>query len=246
MSLKIIIPMAGHGSRFGASNLLAPKYLLEVLPGQYMIDIVLQYLKPNEPHQFIFVCREEHVRDFDLHRFFKRRVKNFKIITTKRVTKGPACTALLAHPDVNDRQPLLIAYCDDHLDIRLSDHLKNWRKKNADGGLLVLPSTGRAKSYAACKKDGSVTATAEKKVISRWATAGMYYFREGRFFVRAVRQAVRKKLTSKGEFFVSTTYNHLIANDLKVIAHKIPVKAFHTMGTPQALKRFIRNRVPSH
>ena len=244
MPLHIVIPMAGYGARFSTSGYEIPKPLLEVSPGVYMIDWVIRYLTVKEPHQFIFVCREDHVSSFDLHRFFAQRVKNFKIVTTKRVTRGPACTALLARPYIQDRQELLVAYCDDYLDIHIPSELKKWRSRRADGGALIFPSSSPSLSYAMCNRSGEVLRTAEKKVISRWATAGLYYFREGKIFVRCAQKMIKRKALAKGEFFVCPVFNELIAAKKRVFATKIPTSAYHPMGTPKTLAKFIRSNLP--
>jgi len=245
MPLQIVIPMAGRGARFNASGFEIPKPFLKVAAGKLMIDLVIQYLTPKQPHRFIFVCRKDHATAFGLNDFFARRVKHFKIVTTDRVTRGPACTALLAGRHINDRHPLLIAYCDDYLDIFLDDFLDAWKAREADGGMLIYPSTDPANSYAVCGRQGLVSKTAEKKRLSRWATAGLYFFRQGGFFVQAARKMVRKEASVKEEYFVCPVYNEMIANGHKVIAFKIPGRANQPMGTPRALARFIRAYRPS-
>ena len=207
MSLQIVIPMAGRGARFSRSGFEIPKPLIQVLPGRLMVDLVIDYLTLKEPHRFIFVCRTDQVKAFDLDEHFAKRVKDFRIVTTDRITRGPACTALLATRYIDNIDPLIIAYCDDYLDIHLSGHLKAWRAQDADGGVLTYLSESLSNSYALCAKDGRVLRTAEKELISRRATAGMYYFKQGKMFVKAARRMIRRGRTARGEFFVCPAYN---------------------------------------
>lgn len=245
MQLQIVIPMAGRGARFSASGFEIPKPFLEVAAGKLMIDLVIQYLTPRQPHRFIFVCRKDHTTAFDLNDFFARRVKHFKIVTTDRVTRGPACTALLAEHHIHRQHPLLVAYCDDYLDICLDDFLSAWKARKADGGMLIYPSTDPANSYAVCGRQGLVSKTAEKIRLSRWATAGLYFFRQGSFFVKTARKMVRNRASAKGEYFVCPVYNEMIAEGRRIVAIKIPSRVYQPMGTPRALAKFIRNYRPS-
>ena len=57
--LNIVIPMAGLGSRFKNANYDHPKPLIPV-HGVPMIKLVVDNLRPNEEHRFIFVCQKQH------------------------------------------------------------------------------------------------------------------------------------------------------------------------------------------
>ena len=63
--LNIVIPMAGRGSRFAEAGYTMPKPLIDV-HGRYMIEYVIENLKPNREHRFIFICQEEHLQKYGL------------------------------------------------------------------------------------------------------------------------------------------------------------------------------------
>ena len=54
--INIVIPMAGAGSRFSSAGYLDPKPLILVhnIP---MIKLVIENLKPDTDHRFIFICQ---------------------------------------------------------------------------------------------------------------------------------------------------------------------------------------------
>jgi NDP-sugar pyrophosphorylase family protein len=56
--INIVIPMAGRGSRFSKAGYELPKPLLDVR-GRPMIEVVVENLRPKEPHRFIFICQKE-------------------------------------------------------------------------------------------------------------------------------------------------------------------------------------------
>ena len=63
--LNIVIPMAGLGSRFANAGYKLPKPLIDV-DGEPMIKVVIDNLSPNCEHRFIFVCQNEHIKQYDL------------------------------------------------------------------------------------------------------------------------------------------------------------------------------------
>ena len=233
--------MAGRGARFQTARHKAPKPFIQVFPNKRMVEVALSYLTPKEPHHFIFVCRKQHVKTYHLKQLFLANTKSSAIVTTDRVTEGPACSVLLANKWINTKNELLIAYCDDYLDIKLDRFLNLCRKQNADGALMLYRSRNPKNSFAIIDRYGKVLKTAEKKVISRYATAGLYYFKEGREFVRSARRMIWRNRRSKGEFFVCPVYNEMIEDGKKVLGYKFPSKANLEMGDPKSLKAFKRN-----
>ncbi len=238
--VNIVIPMAGRASRFNGSSYKFPKPLIEVLPEIRMIELVLRYLTPAAQHRFIFICRDEHVKVFKLETLFLSKIEDFVIATTSQITEGPACSALLAEPWINNNDELLIAYCDDYLNIDINHFLEFNRKRNADGGLLLYRSDNPRDSFAVMDADGVILETAEKKVISLYGTAGLYYFKQGKEFVRSAQRMIQRGRRAAGEFFVCPVYNEMIEDGKTVVGHEIPAEANLKMGTPKDLEMFIR------
>ncbi|GEM_PF-163861 len=238
--LNIVIPMAGLGSRYAESHHRAPKPLIEIRPGKRMIEYVIDYLTPAEPHRFIFVCQKEHVETFSLGRFLRSRTRRCRIVTTERVTAGPASSALLARPFMDNDDELLVAYCDDYLRLDIDRYLDATRRRGADGSVVIYPSRNPGCSYVELDEAGWVLRAAEKKVISPFATAGLYYFRHGRDFIRAARRMIRRGKRARNEFFVCPVYNELIAEGRTILSYPILPERNLGMGTPSELARFRR------
>src|SRR5262245_31474000 len=110
--LNIVIPMAGRGSRFWGTEDNVPKPMIQVVPGKAMIEYVIEYLTPPEEHCFIFVCLTAQGRQYNFVELFRRSTRNFQTVWTDEVTVGPAASALLAGPLIDNEDELLVAYCD--------------------------------------------------------------------------------------------------------------------------------------
>ena len=63
--LNIVIPMAGKGSRFADAGYVLPKPLIDV-KGKPMIEVVVNNLRPECEHRFIFICLAEHIDKYNL------------------------------------------------------------------------------------------------------------------------------------------------------------------------------------
>ena len=72
--INIVIPMAGRGSRFADNGYELPKPLIPV-HGIPMIELVIKNLTPSVPHVFTFICREEHLRDYNLEKYIENGMK---------------------------------------------------------------------------------------------------------------------------------------------------------------------------
>lgn len=227
--LNIVVPMAGRGSRLAAAG-QSPKPFIEVESGRPMISYVVEHLRFAEPHRFVFVARADKARDHGFADLLARLAPSHELVLVDAVTGGPAETTLLATPRVADDDELIVAYCDCYFTIDLDAALSRWRRRDADGGVLIYPSRGPMEAYALLSADGLVEHIAEKRVISADAVAGLYYFRRAGDFVTAARQTLAAA-PSGTEVFVSSVYNALIARGGVVPGERIDREQRVEMGT---------------
>ena len=93
--MKILIPMAGEGSRFVKEGYTFPKPLIDV-KGKPMIQKVVENL--DFDCEYIFLVRKKHIEDYEgiLGTLSQVTNNNFKYVVVDGLTEGAACTALLA------------------------------------------------------------------------------------------------------------------------------------------------------
>jgi NDP-sugar pyrophosphorylase family protein len=240
--INIVVPMAGRGSRFAGTEDETPKPLIQVVPGKRMIEYVIDYLTLREPHRFTFVCLAAHDRLGDFQAVLTGKTRDHRIVVVREITAGPAASALSAASFIDNDDELLVAYCDMFLTIDMAEFLRWNRRNNSDGGVITYPSMDPMSSYAEIDAGGLVKRTAEKVIISDTATAGLYYFRQGRDFVASARQMLARWHAGSAEVFVSTLYNELIRQGKTVLAYRIAAREKIEMGTPHDL-RMTRSRL---
>jgi NDP-sugar pyrophosphorylase family protein len=234
--IHIVVPMGGEGRQFAERGYTFPKPLIEIA-GQPLIEIVVRNLAPAEPHQFIFVCRREHVQRFALGDVLNLIAPGCRIVTMGKPTAGALCSVLLGMEHFQHEEELLVANADQYVDASIDAFLAAARAARWDGGLLTFPNTHPRWSYARTEGD-QVVAVAEKQPVSRNATAGLYYFRRGLDFVTAAERVLLKNASVVGEFYVAPVYNELILAGKRIGIFPIAGSAMHGLGTPEEVERF--------
>ena len=234
--MNVLIPMAGAGKRFADAGYVFPKPLIEI-NNKPMIQLVLESLNLNA--NYIFIIQKEHQIKYNIKSVLKILKPDCKIIELDHVTEGAACTTLLAKKYINNQHPLIIANSDQYIVWNSSKALYDFNSKKLDGAILTFDAIHPKWSYAKCDKDGYVIEVAEKKVISRNATVGVYYWKNGSDYVSSAEQMIEKNIRVNNEFYVCPVYNEFLLKDKKVKIHN--VEKMYGLGTPEDLENFKRN-----
>lgn len=241
--LNIVIPMAGRGSRFVEAGYTDPKPLI-LIHGKPMIQVVVENLKPNIPHRFIFVCQTQHIQDYGLEEKLRSFAENVEIVGIDGVTEGQICTVLKARDFIDNDEPLMTANSDQYIDFDINDYLFHMVTQNLDGLIMTMKSDNPKWSYARCV-GGHVVETAEKKVISDDATVGIFNFRRGRDLVLAADKMIADDVRCNNEFYTCPCYNYLIQEGQKIGIYGIgeEYKNMYGLGIPSDLDFFLKHPV---
>ena len=113
--MKVLIPMAGAGSRFAKEGYTFPKPLIDVR-GKPMIQTVVENL--DFDCEYIFLVRKEHIEQYSGLINTLDRITNgkFEYVVVDGLTEGAACTALLAEEFIDNDEDLLIANSDQYIE----------------------------------------------------------------------------------------------------------------------------------
>ena len=218
-----------------------PKPLIEIA-GKPMIEIVVQNLRPQEPHQFIFICREEHARKFALDNVLQLIAPGCITIPMQKPTAGALCTVLLAMGHLQDDDELLVANADQYVEASVDEFIGKARAENVDASIVTFPSTHPKWSYARVDEDSRVVGVAEKRPISRNATAGLYYFRRSGDFIRGAERMILKNATVNGEFYLCPVFNELVLAGKVISIYPIAREQMFSLGTPDDVDVFSRSK----
>jgi dTDP-glucose pyrophosphorylase len=238
--LNIVIPMAGAGSRFTAAGYLDPKPLIPV-HGIPMIRWVIENLKPQMPHRFIFICQQSHIESYDLTSKLCTWAPGCEIIGLNGLTEGAACTVLSARHLINNDDPLMIANSDQYIDVSINDYLLQMQIYRLGGLIMTMTANDPKWSFVGLNNQGLVNTVVEKQVISDEATVGIYNFNRGADFVFAADSMIAKGLRVNNEFYVAPVYNQLIEDGAKIGIYNVGADAagMYGLGTPADLQLFL-------
>ena len=236
--MKILIPMAGEGSRFVKEGYTFPKPLIDV-NGKPMIQVVVENLDFDA--EYIFLVRKQHLEKYEglkrtLHRITNKKCK---IVEVDGLTEGAACTALLAKNYINDDEDLLIANSDQYIEYRPENF--NYIKlfTNVDAIVYCFTAVHPKWSFVKVNSRGTITEVAEKNPISNIATCGIYWYRHGKDFVKYAEEMINKNIRVNNEFYIAPVYNELIKDGKTLIPFY--VQRMHGIGIPEDLNLFLLN-----
>lgn len=239
MSINIVIPMAGAGSRFVKAGYKDPKPFINI-DGKTMIERVLDNLQyPNA--RYILIARKEHLEArLDLAAEIKKKY-NVEFITVDKLTEGTVCTVLHARNLINNSTPLMIANSDQIVDMNIPDFVDDCFERKLDGSILTFLDKENDPKWSFAKVDeyGIVQEVKEKQLISNRATVGIYLFSKGSDFVDGAVDMMAANDRVNNEFYTCPVYNYTIANGKQNGIYDIEFEDMHGTGTPNDLNKYL-------
>jgi NDP-sugar pyrophosphorylase family protein len=234
--MKILIPMAGEGSRFAKEGYTFPKPLIDV-NGKPMIQTVVENLDYDA--EYIFLVRKEHLDTYEgLHSTLERITNGkFKIVEVDGLTEGAACTALLAREHIDTDDDLLIANSDQFIEYAPENFKTLKEMTDADAIVYTFEAVHPKWSFVKTNARGVITEVAEKNPISNIATCGIYWYRRGSDFVKYTDRMIEQNIRVNNEFYIAPVYNELIKDGKKLIPFF--VHSMWGIGTPEDLRSFL-------
>ncbi|HEY2897023.1 MAG TPA: sugar phosphate nucleotidyltransferase, partial [Gemmatimonadaceae bacterium] len=207
--MKVIIPLAGKGTRLRPHTHLTPKPMLKVA-GKPVISYLLDDLKAlGGIEQIIYITGhlKERVEEY------ARTEYDFPaVFVEQKVQNGTATAVELARPYVD--QPVLIIFVDTIFDADLS----LVQNTDADGIIWVKEVEDYQRfGVVVTDKDGYMTRIIEKPStpISKRANIGLYYIRNWKLLYEGISY-VMKQPTNKGEYYLTDAFQYMIDKGAKI------------------------------
>jgi len=231
--MKVVITMAGKGSRFRSVGIEEPKHRI-MIDNRPMFAYAMSSLEDFFDCEFVFVVNEAYDDEpFISEQSSQLGIEEYEIIEVEDFTDGQATTAMQAEEYVPDDEEVVIYNIDTYIEegtLRIDD-------VRGDGWIPVFQASGERWSFVATE-DSQVTAVAEKERISNLATAGLYHFGAWSDFVTAYYKMRKDIKNQYGEVYIAPMYDWLISNSREVYAEQIPSDSVHVLGTPEDLIEF--------
>ena len=224
INIKVIIPLAGKGTRMRPHTHTKAKPLLPVA-GKPVLDHVIDCLKGLDISEYIFITGhlkeqiEEHItKTYTFKtRFIEQKVKD-----------GTAGAIRLAEPFVDE--PVLIIFVDTIFDADLSVITTS-----KDDGIIWAKEVEDYQRFGVIIKDGEGymqrIIEKPKEPISRLANIGLYYVKDHRLMFEGIHHVYGKNITLKGEYFLTDAFQYMVDHGAKIKVAE--VAGWYDCGAPE-------------
>jgi len=224
--MKVIIPVAGIGTRLRPLTHTAPKGLLHVA-GKPILGQILDRLKKLKISEVIFVVGflGEKIADF-VRKNYKFRSR----FVYQEELKGLGFALYLVSPKIKKDEPILIILGDTIAEANLAPVLR--RKENSLGTKWV----DDPKRFGVVEKEkGWVKRLVEKPEhpTSNQAIVGIYYITDTSLFKECLNETISKNIKTKGEYQLTDALQLMIKRGAKFSTFNI--KGWYDCGKPETL-----------
>lgn len=219
-SLKIVIPMAGWGTRMRPHTWSKPKPLVSVA-GKTSLEHVMDMFNtlPNpENVEYIFILGP-YLGEMQVPPFIKEKYPNVKShFVTQHEMKGQSHALWLAREYL--KGPMIMCFSDTLMETDFSF----LAKEEADGVAWVMPvEDPRRFGVAEVGVDGWVTKFIEKpqSVENNLVVVGCYYLKSSEQLLAAIEEQMQKGIMLKNEYFLTDAISIMIQKGAKIRTQKI-------------------------
>lgn len=219
-SLKIVIPMAGWGTRMRPHTWSKPKPLVSVA-GKTSLEHLLDMFKtlPNpENLEFVFITGP-FLGEVQIPAFIKENYPSLKAhYVVQHEMKGQSHALALAREYL--RGSMIVCFSDTLMETDFSF----LSKEAADGVAWVMPVPDpRRFGVAEVNQEGWVTRFIEKPqtMENNLVVVGCYYFKSAENLLAAIDEQMERKIMLKGEFFLTDTVTVMIEHGAKIRTQEI-------------------------
>ena len=219
--MKVIIPLAGKGTRLRPHTHITPKPMLKVA-GKPVMSYVLDELKKlGNVEQVIYITG--HLKE-KVEEYARAEMDVSSVFIEQKVQDGTAGAIALAKDYVD--QPVLIIFVDTIFDADLS----KVKSVDADGIIWVKEVEDYQRfGVVVTDKDGNMTKIVEKPKtpISKRANIGLYYIRNWKLLYEGI-EWVLKQPKNQGEYFLTDAFQYMIDKGAKI--RVIDVEGWYDAG----------------
>ena len=224
--MKVIIPLAGKGTRLRPHTHITPKPMMKVA-GKPVMEYILDDLrKLGDIEQVVYITGhlKEKVEDFA-----RKTLEVPSVFIEQKVQDGTAGAVALAKPYVD--QPVLIIFVDTIFDADLT----LVKSVDADGIIWVKEVEDYQRfGVVVTNADGNMTKIVEKPKtpISKRANIGLYYIRNWKLLYEGI-DWVLSQPKNQGEYFLTDAFQYMIDKGAKI--RVVDVEGWYDAGKVDAM-----------
>jgi hypothetical protein len=222
--MKVIVPLAGPDFIRGTQT--KAEYNYKGLPLlRYCLES--RYWWKNQTvidSDLIFVLKEGKITGRFVSSYLKKWYPESKVVFISDYSQGAAMSALAGVAVLQDLRQEVV--CIDLADICFTcdlDPITKINNEELSGLALYFSSDNPEYSYFSIDQSGIVSASVEKKVISQFASAGVYFFQSAQVYLDALSKTIQhaEQYLHNNLYYVCPVFNGVIMNGGTVASLKV-------------------------
>ena len=223
---KVIIPVAGIGTRLRPHTHTVPKGLLHVA-GKPILGHILDALKQVEIDEAIFIIG---FMGEQIVEYVKKNYKFKSKFIQQKELKGLGYAIHLASPEIKHNEPVLIVLGDTIFETDLTPVLKGkfdalGTKKVEDPRRFGIVEMERGFAKNLVEKPDKPT--------SNQAVVGVYYIKSTETFKQSLEEMIKKRIMTKNEYQLTDALQLMIDKGVKFKTFEIT--GWYDCGKPETL-----------
>ena len=225
--MKVIIPLAGFGTRLRPHTYTKPKPLINVA-GKAVLGHILDKFAGLDVEEFIIVhgYLGEQIQHYLATQYPQYRAR----FVEQKELVGQADAILRCRPFVDG--PVLIVFVDTLFEADLS----GLAREKADAVIYVKEvQDPRRFGVAVVGAEGWITRFVEKpeSMDNRLAVIGMYYLKDSDALMCACQELMERDIQTKGEYFLADAFNLMVEQGQKFRTETVEV--WEDCGKPETV-----------
>lgn len=243
MRTNILILAAGSNTAEKQAGSSYPLCLTEY-DGRSLIEHILLNCKDIPDARYTFALRQEDISHHHLDRVLQLLVPGCQIIALEQVTRGSACTALLAASQFPPEEAVLLISANELVRVDFNQAITQFRQRQLDGAAIGFRSIHPRYSYVRLDEDGFVIETAQQKPITQHATTGVFWFSKAADIVEAIKNMIRKDTKVVGSFYIAPAFNEMILKQGRIGIMEIAPDDYFPLKTERQIHQFEHRKNP--
>jgi glucose-1-phosphate thymidylyltransferase len=226
--MRVIIPVAGRGTRLRPHTYTKPKWLIHVA-GKPILGHLIDRIRDLPIEELILVIDPDPSNEIRLRQFMETMASTPVSYFRQTELKGPAHAIFLAREHID--RDVLIIFSDTLFDADMT-HIE----RISSDGIIWVKEVDDPRRFGLVEINANrIVRLVEKPEVppSNLAMIGMYYLRDGPGLMRYIGRVMQEGRTVKGEFYLPDPLQLMLDEGYQIEA--APVQGWYDCGTIEAL-----------
>ena len=226
--MKVIVPVAGKGTRLRPHTHTKPKSLVRVA-GKPILGHLIDRIRSLPMEELILIIDPDESKEASIRQFLDATAPGPVRYVRQTELKGPAHAIFLARQYID--QDVLIIFNDTLFDADLSQI-----ETHQGDGIIWVREVDDPRRFGLVELEGDrIVRLVEKPELpsSNLAMIGMYYLRDGPGLMQHIERVMHEGRTVNGEFYLPDPLQLMLDEDYRLEAAS--VRGWYDCGTIEAL-----------